>query len=60
MHICVVSPGYPTSTTIDFVFVDQLCRALADRGLEITIIAPQSFTKSVVRAVPLASVHSKG
>lgn len=58
MHICVVSPGYPTSKTIDFIFVDQLCRALADKGIQVTIIAPQSVTKSVVRKVPLSPVHS--
>ena len=58
MHICVVSPGYPTSKTIDFVFVDQLCRALADKDHTITIIVPQSVTKSLVRRVPLSPLKS--
>ena len=54
MHICVVSPDYPTSKTIDFVFVDQLCRALALKGVEVTVIAPQTLTKCLVRHIPVA------
>lgn len=57
MHILVCSPGWPTSKTIDFVFVEQLCRAFADKGHKITVIAPQSFTKCIVRHVPLAKRH---
>lgn len=53
MHLCVISPGYPTSKTIDFIFVDQLCRAIAGKGLKVTIIAPQSFTKSILRHIPI-------
>jgi teichuronic acid biosynthesis glycosyltransferase TuaC len=55
MHMFVISPGYPTPKTIDFIFVDQLCQALAKKGIKITIIAPQSLTKSIIRRVPLAS-----
>lgn len=58
MHICIVSPDYPTEKTINFVFVDQLCRALAEKGQNISIIAPQSLTKSVFRNIPIASRHS--
>jgi len=58
MHICVVSIGYPTSKTIDFIFVDQLCRALSDKGENISIIAPQSITKSIIRKIPLSPLHS--
>ncbi len=53
MHICIVSPDYPTSKTIDFVFVDQLCRAMVLKGVEVTVIAPQSLTKCVVRRIPV-------
>lgn len=59
MHILVCSPSWPTSKTIDFVFVDQLCRAFADIGNEVTVIAPQSLTKCIVRHVPLAKRHYK-
>lgn len=58
MHICVVSPSYPTRKTIDFVFVDQLCRAFADNGHKVTIIAPQSLTKCVIRGIPISKYHS--
>ena len=54
MHICIVSPDYPTSKTIDFVFVDQLCRAMALKGIEVTVIAPQTLTKCLVRHIPIA------
>ena len=58
MNICVVSPGYPTLKTIDFIFVDQLCRAIAMKGNNVTIIAPQSLTKSFLRGIPITKRHS--
>lgn len=58
MNICVLSPSYPTSKTIVFVFVDQLCKALADKGESITIIAPQSVTRCLVRNEPFSPLHS--
>jgi glycosyltransferase involved in cell wall biosynthesis len=57
MHILVCSPSWPTSKTIDFVFVDQLCRAFANAGHTVTVIAPQSLTKCLVRHVPIAKRH---
>ena len=48
-NLCVVSPGYPTKSTIDFIFVDQLCQAIADRGVSVSIIAPQSISKVLIR-----------
>lgn len=59
MHICVVSPDYPTSKTIDFIFVDQLCRALSLKGEQITVIAPQSLTKCIIRNIPVARKKKK-
>jgi len=58
MHIVIVAPGYPTQKTIDFVFVDQLCRAIAAKGHKVTIIAPQSLTKSILRGVPIIKRQS--
>lgn len=58
MHLCVVSPGYPTLKTIDFVFVDQLCRFIAEKGEKVTIIAPQSLTKSFLRHIPIVRRRS--
>lgn len=54
MHICIVSPGYPSEHRPQYPFVAQICHALADAGHRITVIAPQSITKSIVRRVPLA------
>ena len=53
MHICVISHSYPTSKTIDFVFVDQLCREFADKGVRVSIVAPQSLTKCIFRGIPI-------
>ena len=58
MHILVSSPSWPTSNTIDFVFVDQLCRAFADLGHQVTVIAPQSLTKCLMRRIPIIKCHS--
>jgi len=58
MHLCIISPSYPTYKTIDFVFVDQLCRAIAEKGHKVTIIAPQSLTKSILRHIPITKRHS--
>lgn len=58
MHIVVISHSYPTTKTIDFVFVDQLCRAFADKGAQVTIIAPQSITKCLFRNTPIVPFKS--
>lgn len=58
MHIVVISHSYPTSKTIDFVFVDQLCREFSDKGLQISVIAPQSLTKCLFRGIPLSNRKS--
>lgn len=57
MHLLVCSPSWPTSKTIDFVFVDQLCRSFADLGHKVTVIAPQSITKCMMRHIPITKRH---
>ena len=59
MRIAVVSHSYPTTKTIDFVFVDQLCREFANQGHLITVIAPQSITKCLFRGVPFSKQKSR-
>ena len=59
MKICVVSPSYPTSKTIVFMFVDQLCRAMADNGVEVMVIAPLSISRCIVHHEPLVKFHTK-
>lgn len=58
MNICVISHSYPTTKTIDFVFVDQLCREFANQGHNVTVIAPQSVTKCLYRGVPFSKRKS--
>lgn len=58
MHICIVTPSYPTSTTIDFIFVDQLCRAMVDKGIKVSVIAPQSLTKCLLKADSIMPAYS--
>lgn len=58
MNICVISHSYPTAKTIDFVFVDQLCREFANQGHSVTVIAPQSVTKCLYRGVPFSKLKS--
>lgn len=59
MNICVISHSYPTTKTIDFVFVDQLCREFANQGHNVTVIAPQSITKCLYRGVPFSKIKSE-
>lgn len=49
MHICVVAEGYPGINDSAFVFVQQLCDALADNGVRVSVIAPQSITRAIFR-----------
>lgn len=58
MKILVLSHSFPTTKTIDFVFVDQLCRAFADLGHQVTVVAPQSITRCILRHVPIVRCHS--
>ena len=54
MHICVVAEGYPFAHRAYFTFVKQLCAAMADLGIQVSVIAPQSITKSIFRKIPIA------
>lgn len=47
--IVVISDGYPSEGSQAFVFIKQLMDVIVDLGVEVTIIAPQSVTKSIVR-----------
>ena len=55
----VISHSFPTHSTIDFVFVEQLCKKLADNDIQITIIAPQSITKCILRRIPSIPLKSR-
>lgn len=48
-HICVVANGFPNKKIPQYTFVEQICRSFADYGWKVTVIAPQSITKCIVR-----------
>ncbi len=43
MHICVITPDYPSDGRPVYTFVEQLCKAMATRGNKISVIAPQNL-----------------
>jgi len=53
MNICVLSDGYPSKNNYRGIFVVKLCEEFADLGHSVTIIAPQSLTKSLIRSESL-------
>ncbi|MDO4563065.1 MAG: glycosyltransferase family 4 protein [Clostridia bacterium] len=50
-HICVVAQGYPTEKNPIFSFVDRLVCQIADEGVKVSVIAPQSITKCLLRGI---------
>lgn len=59
MHICVVVQSFPTKKTIDYIFVEQICRQFVENNYDVTIIAPQSITRSFFRKVPIVRYMSQ-
>lgn len=58
MHICILSDGFPSKEIPFFVFVEQLVIALVDRGVKLSVIAPQSLNKSLLRGIPVLPKHT--
>lgn len=52
MNICVVTDGYPRKGRNEFVFVEQLCNQFSFIGNDISIVAPVSLTKRLLRRLP--------
>lgn len=50
-HIVLIADDYPSEGNPSFVFVEQLVNTMVDLGVNVTVIAPQSVTKSIVRGV---------
>ncbi len=59
MHICVVTEGYPYAEHAYFTFVQQLCIALADNGVKVSVITPKSVVNSFIRRLPLSPKYRK-
>lgn len=44
INICIVTPGYPTlQQPTRYTFVDQLACAMADEGVDVTVISPYNL-----------------
>ena len=59
-NIAVIADGYPSEGSQAFVFIKQLVDVIVDSGIKVTIIAPQSITKSIVRNVKSLPKRSYG
>lgn len=49
--IVLIADDYPCEGHQSFVFVEQLVNAMVDLGVDVSVIAPQSITRSIVRGV---------
>ena len=46
--ITVITNNYPSSTRMDYVFVQQLVHAIIEQGVKVTVIAPQSIVYAIL------------
>lgn len=53
MNIVIVSDDFPDKGHQSYVFVEQLVIALCDIGINVSVIAPQSLTKILIRGKEL-------
>jgi len=47
--ILIFSSGYPTPTDPFFAFVEQIAIAMSNKGIKVSVVAPQSLTKHWLR-----------
>lgn len=59
IKIAIISDDYPSTGRMVFVFVQQLVEALVDLGIAVSVIAPQSITRAIIRRVKLLPKHEK-
>lgn len=57
IHVCVICEGYPSEHESVYTFVDRLVCEMVDQGLQCTVIAPQSLTKSLLKRKRLIPFH---
>lgn len=53
MKLCIVSTDFPSSGKHVYIFVEQLVNQLLLKGIEITVIAPQSLTHAFIHREPI-------
>lgn len=58
-HILVCSDQYPIKEDPVFPFVEQLVNAFSKMGIHISVVAPQSLTKVILRGKPLHPRYRK-
>ena len=49
--IALIADDYPSEGNQSFVFVEQLVNAVVDLGVNVSVIAPQSITRNVIRRI---------
>ena len=49
MNICIVSTDYPAPSHPKYVFVEQLVNEMVNQGVDISVIAPQSITRHLLK-----------
>ena len=50
-NIILIADDYPSKEHQSFVFVEQLVNAMVDLGVNVTVLAPQSVTKNIIRRI---------
>jgi len=58
--IAVITSDFPAPGHPSYIFVEQLVNAMVDLGKSITVIAPQSITRHILRGVPKMPKFSFG
>ncbi|MEI6258805.1 MAG: glycosyltransferase family 4 protein [Deltaproteobacteria bacterium] len=58
MHICVVTEECPSKEYSIYPFTEQLCKALSCEDIKVSVISPQSITKSIFRGIPFKKIKS--
>lgn len=57
--VALIADNYPSEGNMSFVFVQQLVEQMVDLGVNVTVIAPQSLTKWMVRGEKLRPKESE-
>lgn len=53
MNILISASGYPSPSVPYAAFVQNIAEEMARQGHKITVVAPQSLTKSLIRRIPV-------
>ena len=59
MHICISSDGYPAPGLPYSSFIGVLAEEMVRQGVTVTVVAPQSYTKHLLRGYKLAPRYAE-